>query len=281
MPNRTERPASRAALRARRIAVRAVGALAAMSATVSAQTVTPDSVLVIEAGTERIEPHRYAGRGDIRRVEFAEPCRVSEVGEYAFWDCPALEEVEFPATVRTIGEGALKECFALRRVALPRGLKAVPKYLCAWDTLLRDVPLPPRVTDIGSHAFAYCASLRRMELPQTLRHVGSNVWSRCSALVEMEFPDSVTELESYALSDCTSLRRVKLPANPSMLGELITSGCTSLAEVTELSPQPPPFDCGSPLFEPDDAEAWSRCRLRVRPGLEKAYAEAPGWNRFF
>ncbi|MDE6803603.1 MAG: hypothetical protein K2J29_03090, partial [Muribaculaceae bacterium] len=80
---------------------------------------------------------------------------------------------------------------------------------------------------------------------------------------------------------CVSLRRVVLPANKSLLGELILSGCSSLEEVVEMSPVPPPFDCNSPLFDPDDTAAWTHCRLTVPAGARNAYSRAPGWRLFF
>lgn len=261
----------------------AVAAVLSLLGTVlpcAGQTVGTDSVLRIGPGCRSIAAFAYAGRGDIKRVEFAPSARVAEVGEYAFWDCANLEEVVFGESVRSLGEGVLKECGALRRVVFPKRLARLPKYCCAWDTALTDVRLPQRLEDIGSHAFAYCSSLVSMPLPGTVRHIGCNVWSRCSRLEEMEFPASVTELESYALSDCVSLRRVVLPPNRSLLGELLLSGCTSLREVVEMSPQPPSYDCDSQLFEPD-SELWRRVRLVVPPASEGAYRRAPGWRRFW
>lgn len=214
-----------------------------------------EGVAEIGAHTDTIPPYAFAGNPVLREVRFAGA--PVEIGEGAFFDCAALSAVELPEGVRKIGKGTFRDCTWLRRVSLPQSL-----------------------ADIGSHAFVYCNSLESVAIPDSVRHIGSNAFSRCTALKEIRIPDSVTELESYAFSDCTGLRRAKLPRNPAMLGELIFSGCSSLESVCEPSPEPPSFDCSSQLFEPDDAESYSRCRLEVAPGCREAYSEHPGWGLF-
>ena len=135
--------------------------------------------------------------------------------------------------------------------------------------------------DIGSHAFAYCAKLERVNIPQGVEHIGSNVWSMCGSLKEIEIPSSVTELESYAFSDCSSLTKAVLPANNHLLGEWLFIGCGLLREIVCESPEPPTFDCGSPVFDESEAALYRECRLKILPGKEPLYSAAPVWRRFF
>lgn len=159
-------------------------------------------------------------------------------------------------------------------------IKIFPTGIFRGCTNLRRILLPKNLERLGAHSFAYCTSLEEVSMPAVLRRIGNNAFSRCVSLREVSVPDSVVELESYAFSDCFSLRRAKLPANDSMLGELIFSGCENLELLEEPSEVPPPFDCASFIFEPEETEMYRRCRLKVKPEAQGSYASAPGWILF-
>lgn len=239
-----------------------------------------DSVLVIAGGTEKIADRAFADRTDFNRVEFASPCVLREIGEYAFLGCTNLRDMPLPSSLRKIGEGAFRECVALAAISLPRGVTTIPRQAFAWCEELREVSLPETVTDIAAHAFAYCASLDSIEIPRRVTHIGSNAFSFCGSLTEISLPATVRELESYAFSECVSLRSATLPANSHLLGELIFSGCRSLESVTTASPVPAEFDCASTLFEENERDMYETCRLYVPARSVEAYRRAGGWCLF-
>lgn len=216
-----------------------------------------DTVAVIPAGVTAVPDYAFAGAVSLRHVVWEDICAVT-----------------------SLGEGCFKDCVALRRLAVPQGVEALPVYFCAGAISLSEVVLPDGLRDIGSHSFAYCGSLRRIRIPDGVEHIGLCAFALCEALEQAEIPASVTELESYAFSQCLSLRRCELPANDSLLGELIFCCCDALVEICVRSMVPPEFDCGSPLFEPSDRDAWQRCRLRVPAESAGAYRKAKGWDMF-
>lgn len=258
----------------------AVAAIIMSGVPAVASTTVRDSVLTISAGTEAIAAGEFTDRTDFNRIVFEEPCRLREIGEYAFMGCSNLKELRLPDGIRKIGEGAFRECTSLRSVSWPGGTADMARYTFAWCASLQRAELPATLTDIGSHAFAYCAMLREITLPCKLRHVGSNAFSFCKSLESIDVPATVTELESYAFSECESLRRITLPGNGHLLGELILSGCRALESITELSAVPPQFDCNSTLFEDGETYMYDRCRLLVPATRVNAYRQAPGWDCF-
>lgn len=204
-------------------------------------------------------------------------------GEFARRVCGVSETdtvAVVPRGVKEIPDYGFYGLSSLRRVEIPEGVEKIGRSAFAWCDSLREVRLPRSLVDIGAHAFAYCERMERADLPPKLRHIGNNAFSRCLALRSAEVPASVTELESYAFSDCVSLRRATLPANKSLLGELIFSGCLNLRELRCMSAVPPPFDCSSFIFEPDETGLYRQCRLVVPVGAEDAYRQAQGWRLF-
>lgn len=156
----------------------------------------------------------------------------------------------------------------------------IPAYAFRECTNLREVRLPESVRDIKSQAFVYCRSLQSINLPEGMTHIGANVFSFCTSLPEVKLPARLKELESYAFSECTSLRRVTMPANASLLGEMLFAGCYALTELIEPSPVPPPFDCNSQPFDPEERGLLRTCTLRVPAEAVPAYRQAHAWGEF-
>lgn len=242
-----------------------------------------DGVLFVGAGADSIPSYAFAGYATLTEVRFAErpDLRPLHIGDYALMGCTALQSLELPDFVVSLGEGCFRDCLSLRELRLPSRLTSTPRYMAAWCVNLRHVSLPASLKKIGAHSFAYCGALAGITLPDGLENIENNAFSRAESLTHIKIPDSVTALESYAFSDCFNLKECTLPANRSMLGELIFSGCEALEELVEPSPVPPPFDCDSFIFEPEDTQAYRRCRLTIEPSAIPLYREAPGWRLFF
>lgn len=156
----------------------------------------------------------------------------------------------------------------------------IPAYAFRECPNLREVSLPESVRDIKSQAFVYCRKLRSINLPEGMTHIGANVFSFCTSLPEVKLPANLKELESYAFSECTSLRRVTMPANANLLGEMLFAGCYALTELIEPSPVPPPFDCNSQPFDPEERGMLRTCTLRVPAEAIPAYRQARAWGEF-
>lgn len=240
-----------------------------------------DSVLTIGAGIRMIPSYAYKNREDIKEVKFERNSILRAIGEYAFLGCRNLRSITLPESLQKLGEGAFRECTSLDTLIIPDKVTALPKAMCSWDETLRYVSLPKCLLDIGSHAFAYCRNLQNVEIPRSVTHIGSNVFSGCRSLREVRLPANMKELESYAFSDCESLENATMPTNSNLLGELIFSGCVNLSELNVPSSVPPPFDCNSFIFEPDETALYRQCRLIVPKGTGNAYRRAPGWKLFF
>ncbi len=207
--------------------------------------------------------------------------KVTEVPEFAFAGCSRLRKVIFESgsRCRRIGAHAFYRCDNLLRVDTPLALRTIGQYAFAWCVRMEQIDLG-NVNEIGPHAFAYCFSLCEANFSPLLKHIGNNAFCRCDSLTEITLPVSLRSLESYAFAGCSSLRRVSLPANASMLGELIFSGCDTLEVIRIPSSSPPPFDCASFIFDPDETDRHANCLLIVPEGTEEIYRMAPGWRLF-
>ena len=207
--------------------------------------------------TDPIKEGQYVDRTDIKEVEISDGCGITDVPDYAFLGCTGLRKVILPSGLKKIGFQAFSECSSLEEINFPSTLE-----------------------DIGSNSFTYCESLDGLSFPGSLKHIGHNAFSFCRTLKEAILPDSLEEIESYAFSDCDELRKVRLPDNDRLLGELMMNCCPKLDEIVAPSEKAPKFDCESFIFDPEDAEAYERCVLKVPENGRESYIVSKSWQMF-
>lgn len=238
--------------------------------------------LTVDSSTDRIAPFTTeSGIAPDTLLIAPRHGRELEIGEYAFWGCASLTTVIAAEDAPLkICEGAFRDCVSLTGISLPSGSSITGSYAFSGCNALSRAVLPSGITVIPPHTFSYCRSLSAIDIPASVTAIGNNAFSECSALRHIILPSHIKSLESYAFSGCESLISATLPANDSLLGELIFSGCRKLALLTVPSAVPPPFDCDSAIFEPEDTSLFRQCLLTVPFSAADAYRAAPGWSMF-
>lgn len=186
---------------------------------------------------------------------------LQEIGERAFYGCPALTTVTIPATVTDIGDQAFSDCPALTALNVTAGNQryvsndgVLYKYngynntttLGGYNTytLLQypsgkananfSVPstIANRLTSVGEGAFAGAQSLAGVTLPESVTSIGQDAFSNCSALTSMTIPGKVTVIPDNAFSGCTLLASVSIPDDVTSIGSAAFRNCYSLGQVT-------------------------------------------------
>lgn len=106
------------------------------------------------AFTENSTSMNPPGNTSLKRIAFHSDLTANTpaVGDYAFYNCSALESVEFPLHVAGVGRSAFQNCTALTNVSFPPGSEL---YVTSsfGDSA------------IGDSAFAGCSSLTSVTLP--------------------------------------------------------------------------------------------------------------------
>ena len=96
---------------------------------------------------------------------------VTNIGDYAFYDCSGLTSVTIPSSVTSIGRSAFNGCSSLTLVTIPNS-----------------------VTGIGDYAFQNCSSLTSVTIPNSVTSIGYAVFYQCSSLTLVTIPSSVTSI---------------------------------------------------------------------------------------
>lgn len=101
---------------------------------------------------------------------------ITEIGDFAFYDCRSLMTVEIPDNITRIGRFAFGECLSLQAIDIP-------------DT----------VTEIGDCAFADCLSLGPVNLGTQLESVGFGAFGNCQSMTDIYVYLSDTVFDNYSL----------------------------------------------------------------------------------
>lgn len=162
---------------------------------------------------------------------------MTEIPEYAFYECNYLTKYNLPGTVTFIGSNAFGACKSLTSVTFPRDLKKLgPSVFWECDGLT-EVVLPENL-ELGYCVFDSCNNLEKLVIPASI--VSKNgIATNCPKLktagpvggdYNIEFEWS-KEIPDYAFLYCNSIENVELPHEVTRLGYRSFYGCSGLKKV--------------------------------------------------
>ena len=131
---------------------------------------------------------------------------LSKLGEYAFYECRALESIVLPPQVTRIEKRAFELCEALESITLPAGLTSIGTRAFFSCSGLFSISLPDSVSSIEEGAFCHCKKLASFEIPKSLTRIESRVLYGCSGLTSMNIPEWITSIGESAFDCCLSSR---------------------------------------------------------------------------
>ena len=144
----------------------------------------------------------------LKTVVFAAPeeesAGLQTIGDNAFMNCVALEELALPASVCNIGWGAFYCCKSLRAVSFPDGAY-IASYAFSNCSSLQKIP---RIPYASEGIFSSCEQLREVVLAPDVDEIGENAFEYCHALESFTVPASVTCIGAQAFRNCSALKRV-------------------------------------------------------------------------
>ncbi len=130
---------------------------------------------------------------------------VSNVGNYAFYGCTGLKQINLSASVATIGSSAFYGCTGLESLRLNEGLQTINGSAFYYCTALTELVLPSTLKTLNSSAFRSCTSLDRVKLPASLSYVGYYAFQDCANLSAAVFLGSKpSTFYSYVFKNCDS-----------------------------------------------------------------------------
>ena len=142
---------------------------------------------------------RQYSRG-IRRPRYEIPNGVVKIYHYAFNNRKGLVSVVIPGSVETIGDWAFFGCPDLLNVEIQDGVQMIMSYAFNRCTRLTSVDIPGSVKKLGEAAFQNCSSLEMVTLADGVEEIGLFAFNLCPNLRDVYIPASVKKIGERAFA---------------------------------------------------------------------------------
>ncbi len=147
--------------------------------------------------------HLYIGGREI--TDLVIPGSVTNISNYAFYNCSYLTSVTIPNSVTNIDTGAFGACRGLTSITIPNNVTSISSWVFSGCNGLTSIEIPNGVTSIGNYAFQNCSGLTSVTIPNSVTSIGLCTFEYCSGLTSVTIPSSVTEIGISAFRDCSAL----------------------------------------------------------------------------
>ena len=159
------------------------------------------------------------------------PNSVTSIGEYAFWCCETLTNIEIPYSVASIGNSAFYGCSRLTSVTIPNSVTSIGNFAFGYCTRLTSIVIPNSVTSIEQYTFYNCYSLASIEIPNSVTNIGEYAFYDCKGLTSITIPNSVTNIGDSAFGGCTGLTSITIPNSVTSIGDGAFRYCNGLTSI--------------------------------------------------
>ena len=156
------------------------------------------------------------------------PKTVTNICEFAFFDCRSLTNITIPDNVKSIGNSAFSYCTSLKSVTISNGVTSIGDNAFSICMSLTSVKLPDSITSIGMNAFKTCSSLKSVTLPNGLTSIDYQMFYACESLTDITIPDSVTSIGEQAFYNCSGLKSIIIPNSVKSIDNEAFGDCKSL-----------------------------------------------------
>ena len=161
---------------------------------------------------------------------------ITEIGEYAFYNCPNLITLELPETIKSTGFYAYSKCYNLQYKEFDNGLylgNSSNPYVAlvkAKNSSIESCVVNSNTKVIGNSAFYNCRSLYNIEIPDSVIHIDEKAFYGCKKLSGISIPKGISSIGFDVFRDCENLKSIELPTSVKVIGSSAFWGCSGLTE---------------------------------------------------
>ena len=193
-----------------------------------------------------------------------------------------------PASVTIIGNGAFVNCQALQNITLPAGVTTIELGNFNVSPALTAINVDPANTHYESEngvlynkgkteliRYPQGKAGTAFTVPDEVTTIGDGTFSSCLKLQNITLPTGLTTIERWAFFGCIGLQKITIPANVTAIDRYAFEYCDNLKEVT--------VQWNNPLsVNPDifSGVSLSAATLKVPAGKKALYQAAPVWKDF-
>ena len=197
-------------------------------------------------------PIYYAKKLHINGEEVTEleiPQTVTEIGDYAFYNCAGLTKAVIPNSVTSLGNSAFYNCSGLTDLTVGNSLNEISDQFNGCTSLksltladgvnpidLSGLDITSKLTSLymgreilNANGFS---NLETLEVGNAVEEIKDSEFSGCRYLASLTLGGGLTSIGESAFANCVKLAEVVVPQNVETIGGSAFAGNTSLSEIT-------------------------------------------------
>ena len=207
---------------------------------------------------EGINPPWYADRNSVTAIVVENG--VTNIGDWAFYNCTNAISAQIPAGVESIGFIAFGYCYKLKDITIPGSVKSLGIGAFNYCQALETITIPDEVTDISDSLFDGCENLTTVTILGSVKSIGEFAFSSCLKLNNFIVPEGVESIGAFAFQECKALTTINIPASVTTIATDVFNLCSSLASIT--------VDAGNNTYSSDGGVLFNKTKteLLVYPG---------------
>ena len=166
-------------------------------------------------------------------TELILPSYITEINQYAFYNCNGLTSVTIPDSVTSIGDNAFAGCTGLTSVTIGNSVTSIGDNAFDGCTGLTSVTIPDSVTSIGERALYN--TLWYNNQPDGLVYAGKVAYKYKGTMpsnTSIVLEEGTLGIAGSAFRNCTGLTSITIPDSVTSIGEESFDGCNGLTSVT-------------------------------------------------
>lgn len=136
--------------------------------------------------------------------------KVTAIGEYAFYLCENLRNVNIPNRITSIEADAFAKS-NIRNLTIPESVDQIGKYAFFNCKGLVEIIIPEGVKIIEGGTFKNCKYLQKIIIPQSVTIIDYQAFWGCESLSNVVIPDEVDSIGEWAFFRCRNIERITLP----------------------------------------------------------------------
>ena len=176
----------------------------------------------IDFGSSEANPLYYAKKLKLNGTEIKDlviPNDITEINDYAFYNCTGLTSITIPNSVTSIGSFAFYNTGWYNNQ--PDGILYLDNCCLGYkgNRPTGTLSIKEGTRLIGGSAFYYCDGLTSVTIPNSVTSIGDYAFRGCTGLTSVTIPNSVTSIGSFAFYGCSGLTSVTIPNSVTTIGK--------------------------------------------------------------
>ncbi len=159
---------------------------------------------------------------------------ITSIGDYAFYECTALENITIPDSVTSIGVSAFAGCTALENITIPESVTSIGEGAFVECTAIESILIPESVTSIGDFAFFECTSLNNISISEKAINIGGYAFSYTGYYNdENNWENDVLYIGKHLIDAKDTIKgSYKIKEGTLTIAEYVFDDCNELTSVT-------------------------------------------------